>query len=798
MINIPLLMLIGGALAGVYFGFKRKDPNIELPSCFFDRLAIPLYTFLNTYYSNSGFMVDATEEKSILCNVPFKKLYGVKIIGYSTIHDYFPAPEMETLIEQYKKSENGYFYYILHKQGLQQCQYIFSFNESIVKNFANYFQEELLSGEEIANTILSFWCQNNFFQRNKKLEGNLKIDFDCIDKEPNFVSFKKMAREAIFKGLSELDVLQGFREVDVPKTNIQSVFKMNFSGVIWFFYDLYQKRIENQISLLINSAKLSGNKEYFIALKDFYSHNKTNLAIVNNLVFLKEYSEDIVGQLGLALKTSYIKKDIFRKDIIRKLPFKYRDIEFDYLVEPSYLHNFIASVHKRSAKSPDIFGKDKNGAFVNYSFSEENDNPHSCIVAKPGSGKSVSKQKIMSQMIDFDFMSGEARNLGKGQGQVRIRSYDVGFSDEKFINLLKSNPKNNVAHIASDLFSFKYNLVGIDMENDLEQIEADIQFAIDLTSVILESQHSQALSINEVAAFKKIIHDVYSNANYQKYDIRNLVESHPKIVQELLNLGYSKTTYLQEIQEKKYRFLKRPLLKDMAKAAKILSDNQQITEDDRKSYASLAQKLSDIHKLQLFSTWDNIDISDADVISMDLNNFKENSLFTPIYLSIFQKTYLKDREFALLCKRQSKTAPKLFYAIEEARNFFLVPYLQKMFETIALEARKYNVHLCFVVQKLEHIPSAILTNLDTRIFLLRPEKREEVIKEISKSAISANEKLFEAISCTESHELCIAYSEGVFHLKLPITDEELELFNTNPNQSQIYYNKEKESLNVVK
>ncbi|HEE6715465.1 TPA: hypothetical protein R7188_001804, partial [Campylobacter coli] len=112
-----------------------------------------------------------------------------------------------------------------------------------------------------------------------------------------------------------------------------------------------------------------------------------------------------------------------------KNPIKYRDIEFDYIVEKNYLYNFFASVHKKNIKNPDIYGIDKNGAFVNYSFSKENFNAHSCIIAKSGSGKSVSKQKIIAQMIGLNFSNGECSNLGKNAGNVRLRSYDIGFSD---------------------------------------------------------------------------------------------------------------------------------------------------------------------------------------------------------------------------------------------------------------------------------------------------------------------------------------------------------------------------------
>ncbi|HEG1542264.1 TPA: hypothetical protein SCP70_001215, partial [Campylobacter coli] len=45
------------ALAGTYYGFKKKDPQMNIGSCFFDKLATPLYTFFNEYHSNSLFLI---------------------------------------------------------------------------------------------------------------------------------------------------------------------------------------------------------------------------------------------------------------------------------------------------------------------------------------------------------------------------------------------------------------------------------------------------------------------------------------------------------------------------------------------------------------------------------------------------------------------------------------------------------------------------------------------------------------------------------------------------------------------
>ncbi|EAH7567708.1 hypothetical protein EOD82_09070, partial [Campylobacter jejuni] len=74
------LFTIGGlALAGTYFGFKKKDPSLNLSSCFFDKLATPLYTLFNEYHSNSLFLIDSIGEDYIICNTPYEKLYGIEI-----------------------------------------------------------------------------------------------------------------------------------------------------------------------------------------------------------------------------------------------------------------------------------------------------------------------------------------------------------------------------------------------------------------------------------------------------------------------------------------------------------------------------------------------------------------------------------------------------------------------------------------------------------------------------------------------------------------------------------------------
>lgn len=780
MINLPFLTLISAGAFALYQGSKKPDNKNS--NYLMDRIFRPLYNVFIDYHSNSLFSIDFIKDDHIVCNTPFQNLYGIEIISNQNIQTFIHKEIIEDLIREYKDSEDAFFYYVLQKQNQFQKQYIFSHNKNIIKNLADYFDTQFLSGIELTNVLYNQLLQNKFFVQNKQIKQNLTIKKDALEAEPEFITFQRLAKQAIAKNYKQISIYQAYKHLEIKQSNIQQLFKLKFDGSIWFYIDISSAHIQNHITRLINYAKLVGDKRPFLELQQAYNAKECDLAIINAIAYLKNYDSDIIGNLGNFLKTSFISKELLRSTHLRKNPIKFRDSDFDFLVKNDYLHNFIASVHKKNTSKPDIFGIDKNGAFINYSFSQENDNPHLCLIAKPGSGKSVSKQKIMAQMIGLNFSNGECSNLGKEVGQTRIRSYDIGFSDEKFINLIKNNPKNKVAHIESNFYSFSYNLVYLpDSQKNPEIFESDMQFNIDLANIILETQNSQPLSISEMAFFKEILRKIYKTKEYQRYRIRDLETKNKEAFQKLLDLGYQTTTFLEEIKESEFDYLKVPKLIDVVKFARKEGQNMQIKESDRADYIELARKLDSIEKLNIFSEFDKIKIDDVDVLSMDLNNFKESSLFTPIFLSIFQKVYLKDREFALSCKRANRPAPKLFYAIEEAKNYFVIPYFARMLEKVALEARKYNVHLCFVVQNAEHIPLGILKNLDTRIFLLRPDKKLEVINEV-KNNLEIPKNVEIGLLNTDKHELCVWYSGGIFHLKFNIDETEMKIFSTNPNE----------------
>ena len=775
--NLALMALLGGGAAALYYGYKKKDPSVEMSSCFFDRIAVPVYSLMRDFDSNNGLIVDEVGKDYATINVPAGRLYGIELRGGDTVPNYLTEKDIEILSRTYKVKDNGYFYIAMLKSGRYHKQYLFSHNQAIVKYVAGRYDAKPLSGLEIVNALFDLFLDNSYYidleskQIKRTMEINLQDDLVTGDD-----TFRKLARTAVHKSLKDIDILQGYKAINVPTTDLQELYSLEFEGAVWVYIDFNKTRIENYITRMLTLAKWSGGEEKFKELKEAYAQKKVDLAIINAVALMKEYEESIVGTLGTDIKTAMVKKDLFRKDIIRKTPLKYRDTDFDYLVGLDYLHNYIAPIHKRMANKPDIWGYDHQGGFINYSFSEENDNPHSVIIARTGSGKTVSKQKIISQMIGLDYETGYAKYLG---ATVKVRNYDVGYSDEKYVNLIASNPDNSVAIIESDFDDFSYNLVNIDNDENGRLIESDLQFASDLASIILESQNSEPLTIAEQAAFKESVRTIYARKKYKDRRIRFLEKRNKKIYDELLQKGYGHNDPISSIDG--YDFLKKPLLEDVIGYVAVESENQQLKDSERKAYATLAEKLRNIERLELFSYYDNIDIKFVDFLSMDLNNFKESSLFTPIFLCIFQKTYLADRAHALECKRKGIAAPKLLYPIEEAKNFFRIPYFEVMLEKLALEARKYNVHLMFIVQNAEHVPMGILKNIDTKMFLLAPDRKNEIIDEIKKH-FSPPAKVIQCLEGTRRYELCVWYSGGVFNINFDISDKELNLYNTNPNK----------------
>lgn len=227
----------------------------------------------------------------------------------------------------------------------------------LIKALADYYALSLLSGLELSNALYHLYLQNNFYIENKQIKPALKLEQNDGLNEPSFMGFKRLARQAIRKNYKDISIFQAFKHLDIKEADIMGVFKLNFTGSIWINIDLSTRHIQNHISRLINYSKIVGDKKPFVDLQNAYNNKEFDLALINTTAFLKEYDKQIIGSLGSALKTSFIAKELFKSSHLQKSPLKFKDNEFNFLVKSDYLHNFIASTHKKTTDNPDIYEK---------------------------------------------------------------------------------------------------------------------------------------------------------------------------------------------------------------------------------------------------------------------------------------------------------------------------------------------------------------------------------------------------------------------------------------------------------
>jgi len=782
---------IAGLTAASYYYLKKYDKNLNLNSCIFDKILIPANEFINKRSTENILEILSIHKDYIEVNTQHKTLYALELSGNDTIEQPLSEIMINSLYEFASKDPKGYFYQALFKNKNYQKQYLFSYSKDLLEIIAKNLDLKLLKGKEIVDVLFDLFLDNSYYIQNKQICRQLNISEDkTISYLPVEETLNKVLKNNIYQNLTSVDVYSGYKiKQSNQKINYNALYELDFIGVIWGYYDFNKDRSLNYAQNLLDKTKLYGGKEPFVQYFEHVEKVTEKVLTVNFELVAKNLSDSTLNKISEILSVNFsLKKNRINSSILNT-PLKFRDTRFDIPTNLSFINNRISSVHKKASKMPDFFGEDTKKSHINFSFASDNDNPHSIIIAPTGSGKSVAKQKILSQMIEIDFESGYASKLGLESYKYGIRNFDIGESDRPIFNVISKNKKNSIGEIKGKLKDFSFNLLNFELDINDEPIVEDIQFSSDLISMILESQkkdivgENAGLNIQEVGKFKEIVKYIYKTGEYQEYKVRKLKNKFNNLYNELIELGYTDGVKLIDIKEKKYDFLKSPILSDVIKIANIRKTNQQISNKEREGYSNLYEKLSDVDSLEYFSDYDNLKMSDTAYIYAELNNIKESSLFVPMFFGIFWKAYIKDRERALKFKLQGKVLPKLIYVIEEASNYFRFKTFQVMFEKLVYEARKYNIHMMFIIQNIEEVPYTIFKNINTRIFLFPPDQKEDLISYIEKE-LKAPKKVLTTMQKVKQYNLVIWYNKGVINMNLIYNKNEINYFTTNPNEEK--------------
>ncbi|MDR0467253.1 MAG: hypothetical protein LBG67_00165, partial [Campylobacteraceae bacterium] len=166
-----LLLLIAIAV-GIYFLNKNKRQVLE----FLMGIVAGFRNLANEYYSNKTLLIDGVHENHVTTNTPFNELYGLKLEGFDNVDHYFDKSGIDTIYRDFAKFNNSFIYYVIMKKGKFQKQYIFSHNENLLLTIANFYGIKLMSGNEIANTIIELYLQTDYVIEDKKIRSTSYVD----------------------------------------------------------------------------------------------------------------------------------------------------------------------------------------------------------------------------------------------------------------------------------------------------------------------------------------------------------------------------------------------------------------------------------------------------------------------------------------------------------------------------------------------------------------------------------------------------------------------------------------------
>ena len=748
------------------------------------------------------------------CIVLDKRLnvYAFKLEGYSNYQK--TLSNLEQIRSSYMFSEDFSRIMITYvKTDTYQGSYLFCTNEDIALSIKESMNLEMLSSMGIINALFDSYLINDYYvSTDKRLTSSIalgidrlylkeEVDIDVdkplipIEMDVLYFKGKEIMKEAVAHIEKDFTVFQSFKFSPKESTVFSNIYRVPWEGAIYMYIDLSYDIAHAKAKQLKLSTRDEGGQanEYATRLFDLVDSKDIDVCLANCVMVLKNSKDrpDISAALGV----EFIEKHIGVREILAKTLLLKRDADFSSLVMTKHLQKYFAVVHKKDATREienkkievDFYGKDINGAFVNYVF-RENTNPHTIVIAGSGSGKSFSIQKIISQIIGFCAKTLISKNLFKKQ----IRYFDVGFSAQNFIRAIRINHGDLVDEISPSLDDMRFNLVDIEKITSESTMmgaisEDDLSFKMSIFDLALESNRTDRMGAEELAEIKSAIRDLYSNKIYKNLSLAELKsDGFVKVYDTLIEKGYKQYSTLDDIKEEDEYIVnkfKKPTLPEVYTFLQTRSQNKSLSEVVIKTIQTAMQKVKAIDSLGTFSKHPLFEFGKNNFVYFDVNNIKgDPRVFAPIYMYILMSYYNNDMKQALNIRFKTKkekfdTIPQSYYIIEEAHNFMRYESFKVTFEILAREARKYGVHMIFISQQMLDIPKSIISSIATRIYMAEEEKKDENINAI-RDHVGLSKEVEWTFRQTLPYQMLVHYDKGVFGCKFDISKEETALFTS--------------------
>lgn len=693
------------------------------------------------------------------------------------------------------------------KDGLEAI-YLFCFNEKVADSFASVFSTQLLSGYNIINAIYHTFLINCFDIQNKQLINKYS---DIKQTEPLDALYKKMpsiiaiASDNILRNYTPYQVTSF---VDDLNFNIIDFMKLNWEGVCNLFFDFNINATISRLKLLEKSAKM-GDSEYMkqysellkVENKDALSQIQEFSYLANCTFFLKDTS--MISSFQNVFKVTAEERYFGIDNLLPKTLLLARDIDFDILMHETNIQKYFTTSLSKDCMSgikadgtkiliPDFVGTDVNGNFINYMF-KLNESPHALLFGTTGAGKSVAILKMMNQIIDYDYETGEAHSLNEDR---KIRYINVGYTGGHiFKNIKESSTRAGdckVEIISSKIENIRFSL--FDFDNLKMPTDDELDFFASFINLILEASSSSSdmlvLSAIEIGALKRAIKELCHKTKIPDMRLSEISVigqgAYDQIIDEILSIRdengnaiYSMNTLSSELPSKYDRF-KKPTLADLINVITGNSNDINKTEEERSIFKSLNSKMMTIAEMQLFANFSNIDNSkNFPLYYTDFDRIKDNKInFIAVGWLLIKTWFNADKEEALRRINSGKPRPDSFYIVEEAHNFLGLDVFAHLFEVFAREVRKYGVHLILITQNAGDVKPVLTSLFNTRMFIYTAQRKEEVALHIKnfnggKDLDPESQEVFDKIDnggSDPNKTILILHDKGISGIKLPNPD----------------------------
>lgn len=733
-----------------------------------------LENFFMSLQGLSPLVVDRIEKDHVLTPSGFNTLYGFQLASNVERVKTAGVDTIKKLIALQSPLRNKTIYLVIKRDRLEDTfldsVYYLSFNREVLQVLSEAFGSSnvrWLKGYELANVLLSLILLTPI----TTVKDFERKDVGMVFRESVPV------REKFYRLVKEVDpwtyqVLLGGGHTGTV-SNFERLFLLDWSGVIYVSLDF------NDPSNILK-RKAASSLKHFKTLKEMEKavrDGTTQYVGVSACMVSKENIKEVGTDIlyGLGFNAIPLQNSLYLYAL--STPLLVKDPDFEFFLLPEVVKDYLIYSYAKSSfpQQAELAGKNRYGAFVSYSFFEENDNPHCMIFAPSGAGKSFAMQNMIANILRLDVskvFNGETFGIKPG---VRVRYFDKGFSAEIFFRLLKERK------VDVGIFSARPDDLTLNPCEVFSDEGEEYDFSLYVVNACLEAAGTTPLIDMEAIFYRNALREVVRNVSYRGMLSKQIsyISQAPALgetYRKLKELGYSDMDYIHEIREPEFNHIKQPLLADVIRVLQTQSGSVSLTTREKEAVKSAIGKLSVLSGEPNLKYPTQIDLRSHRLIYLDFEHLSRSKYFVPIVLTIFKKLTHMD-------KFEKPPEERAYYVVDEAHNMLRNEYFRLALEVLIREARKYRINVTFLTQNFEEVPPTFIQNANT-LMLISPQEEESRRMYLTSfyrhmgMEVTGKSDLEHIYYETPARTFVVRYSRGVFSLMLDVDQVKRDVFDS--------------------